>query len=72
MKAAPKSLDVKGLEFRIKELEDNKKQLLQENRQLNENLVGGRPNSKLEVKFILSENNIDAINLEKFRRRSYH
>lgn len=51
LKAAPKSLDVKSLEFRIKELEDNKKQLLQENRQLNENLVGGRPNSKLERNF---------------------
>lgn len=51
LKTAPKSLDVKSLEFRIKELEDNKKQLLQENRQLNENLVGGRPNSKLERNF---------------------
>jgi len=51
LKAAPKSLDVKSLEFKIKELEDNKRQLMQENRQLNENLVGGRPNAKLERNF---------------------
>jgi len=43
---------VKKLELRIKELEENIGNLVQVNQQLNENLVGGRPNPKLMV-FIL-------------------
>jgi len=45
------SSEVKKMELRIKELEENIGNLVQLNSQLNEQLVGGRPNPKLEVFF---------------------